>query len=270
MNKTLGIVIGVIAILVLGFYALNHYIYNEKQGDEHVMQIETSQNNAPAQGSGIKIKPISHASMVLEWDGEVIYTDPTGGAQAFVGQPSASIILVTDIHGDHLSTSTLASLAVGVTNKIVAPKAVADLLPENLKNKTTVMANGETIEMEGFKIEAVPMYNVPESATAPHTKGRGNGYVVERNGERVYVAGDTANTPEMRALKEIDLAFVPMNLPYTMGVEEAAQAVLAFKPKRVTPYHYRGQNGLSDINKFKELVNAGDSGIQVELLNFYP
>jgi L-ascorbate metabolism protein UlaG (beta-lactamase superfamily) len=114
------------------------------------------------------------------------------------------------------------------------------------------------------------MYNMPETESNPHTKGRGNGYVLEAGGKRVYVAGDTGDTPEMRGLKEIDIAFVPMNLPYTMSIESAADAVIEFKPKMVHPYHYRGPNGLSDIQKFKELVNTGDSSIKVELLNFYP
>ena len=110
------------------------------------------------------------------------------------------------------------------------------------------------------------MYNLPEAATAMHTKGRGNGYVLTIGGKNVYISGDTADIPEMRNLKNIDVAFVCMNLPYTMDVKEAAQAVLAFKPKAVYPYHYRGQ----DTNVFKSLVNAGDKAIDVRLRNWYP
>jgi L-ascorbate metabolism protein UlaG (beta-lactamase superfamily) len=114
------------------------------------------------------------------------------------------------------------------------------------------------------------MYNIPESDKTFHTKGRGNGYVITADGKGVYIAGDTSATPEMKALQNIDVAFIPMNLPYTMNVEEAADATVAFKPKVVHPYHYRGQDGFSDINKYKELVNAKDPSINVELLNFYP
>lgn len=114
------------------------------------------------------------------------------------------------------------------------------------------------------------MYNVPESPSSFHSKGRGNGYVISSEGKRVYISGDTSATPEMKALQNIDVAFVTMNLPYTMDIEEAADAVLAFKPKVVHPYHYRGQNGLSDIKKFKQVVEEKDPNIQVELLNFYP
>jgi len=112
------------------------------------------------------------------------------------------------------------------------------------------------------------MYNM--GANPRHTKGRGNGYVLNIGGKNLYLSGDTEGIPEMKALKNIDVAFVCMNLPYTMDVKQAAEAVLAFKPKIVYPYHYRGQNGLSDVNQFKELVNAGDKNIEVRLRNWYP
>jgi L-ascorbate metabolism protein UlaG (beta-lactamase superfamily) len=103
-----------------------------------------------------------------------------------------------------------------------------------------------------------------------HPKGRGNGYVLTVGGQRIYLSGDTEATPEMRNLKNIDLAFVCMNLPYTMDVDQAAEGVLAFQPKVVIPYHYRGSKGLSDINRFKALVNAKTRSVRVDLLNFYP
>jgi L-ascorbate metabolism protein UlaG (beta-lactamase superfamily) len=219
--------------------------------------------------SEIGIYPISHATALINWGEEVIYTDPVGGAKAFADLDEPGIILVTDIHSDHLSIETL-SATVKENTVIIAPKAVADLLPEKLLAKTVVSANGEKTTQKGFSIEAVPMYNLPEDPKSFHTKGRGNGYVVEKSGKRLYIAGDTSGTPEMRALKNIDIALVPMNLPYTMSVEEAASAVLDFAPREVYPYHYRGINGLSDVNKFKELVNAGNPNIMVELLNWYP
>ncbi len=226
------------------------------------------QTNA-SQSSNVGIAPISHATAVLAWGGKIIYTDPTGGKDAFAGQPAPDLILVTDIHGDHLSTSTLAAVATANT-VIVMPRAVKDLVTVPLPGTTVVLKNDETTTQQGFAITGVPMYNFPGENQDRHTKGRGNGYVIELNGERVYIAGDTAGTPEMRALKDIDIAFVPMNLPYTMGVEEAADAVLAFKPKKVIPYHYRGPDGLADTAKFRDLVNAGDPDITVDLMNFYP
>lgn len=131
------------------------------------------------------------------------------------------------------------------------------------------LKNGESKKVEGISINAIPMYNLPESATAMHTKGRGNGYVLKAGGKSIYISGDTQGIPEMRALKNIDVAFVCMNLPYTMDVTEAADAVLAFAPKVVYPYHYRGKDGLSDVNKFKSLVDAGNKGIDVRLRDWY-
>ena len=113
------------------------------------------------------------------------------------------------------------------------------------------------------------MYNLREEALKFHQKGRGNGYVLTLGEERVYISGDTEDIPEMRQLKNIDKAFVCMNLPYTMTVESAASAVLDFKPKQVYPYHYRGTEGLSDVNKFKSIVNTGNAEIDVVQLNWY-
>ncbi len=114
------------------------------------------------------------------------------------------------------------------------------------------------------------MYNLPETADSRHPKGRGNGYVLEMGDRHIYFSGDTEDIAEMRALKNIDVAFVCMNLPYTMDVNQAASAVLAFKPKVVYPYHYRGSGGLSDVEAFKKSVNDGDSKIEVRLRNWYP
>lgn len=124
--------------------------------------------------------------------------------------------------------------------------------------------------MMDVAIEAIPMYNLRKEALKFHEKGRGNGYILTLGGERVYISGDTEDIPEMRNLENIDIAFVCMNLPYTMTVESAASAVLDFKPKKVYPYHYRGTEGLSDVGKFKTLVNEGDSSIDVIQLDWYP
>jgi len=133
-----------------------------------------------------------------------------------------------------------------------------------------VLKNGDQTTQSGISIKAIPMYNLPESPTAMHTKGRGNGYVLGIGGKLIYISGDTQGIPEMRSLKNIDVAFVCMNLPYTMDIKEAANAVLDFKPKIVYPYHYRGSNGLSDVDAFKKLVEAGNKNIEVRLRNWYP
>jgi L-ascorbate metabolism protein UlaG (beta-lactamase superfamily) len=153
---------------------------------------------------------------------------------------------------------------------IVAPKAVAEKLPESLKGNLVVLHNGQSTTQFEIKIMAIPMYNLPESPDSRHTKGRGNGYVLTMGGKRVYLSGDTSDIPEMRKLKKIDVAFVCMNLPYTMDVNQAASAVLDFQPKIMYPYHYRGQGGLSDVEAFKKLVAEGDKSIEIRLKNWYP
>lgn len=216
----------------------------------------------------LTIQPLNHATLTLTWQGKTIYNDPYGGAKTFEGAAPPDLILISDIHGDHLNLETLQEL--NLTNAtFVVPPAVAEKLPQDMKSKAVVISNGETTEQLGISIKAVPMYNLPESAESRHTKGRGNGYVLTFGNKKVYLSGDTSGVPEMRALKGIDVAFVCMNLPYTMDVKEAAESVLAFKPKIVYPYHYRGQDGLSDTESFKQLVNGKDKKIEVRLRNWY-
>ena len=214
------------------------------------------------------IQPILHGTVALTWNGKTIYVDPYGGAKAFEGIAAPDLVLITDIHGDHLNAETLA--AIETTNAVfVVPQAVADQLPENLKPKAVVLNNTKSTRQLGISITAIPMYNLPEDADSRHTKGRGNGYTLDLGGKLVYFSGDTEDIPEMRKLKNIDVAFVCMNLPYTMDINQAASAVLEFKPKIVYPYHYRGQNGLNDVDGFKKLVNAVNPSIDVRLRDWY-
>jgi L-ascorbate metabolism protein UlaG (beta-lactamase superfamily) len=217
----------------------------------------------------LTIQPINHATFVMTVGGKVIYVDPVGGASIFSGLGAPDMILITDIHGDHMDSATIAAVMKPGTI-VVAPQAVADKLPAYEKANLKVMHNGDNATVLGFPITALPMYNLPESPTAMHTKGRGNGYVINIGGKHIYISGDTQGIPEMRSLKNIDIAFVCMNLPYTMDVKEAADAVLAFQPKIVYPYHYRGKDGMSDVMQFKTLVDAGNKGIEVRLRNWYP
>lgn len=210
------------------------------------------------------IQPIQHSTLVLTWDNKTIYIDPNGGAKAFEGIKAPDMIVITDIHGDHMSTETLNALETSKTI-LVVPQAVADKLSDELKKRCVVINNGEKTNRLGIEITAIPMYNLPETSDSRHTKGRGNGYVCNFGGKNIYISGDTEDIEEMRALKNIDVAFVCMNMPYTMDVQQAASAVLAFKPKIVYPFHYRG----SDIEAFKKLVNDGDATIEVRLRNWY-
>lgn len=221
------------------------------------------------QESNIKIIPIAHATVVLEWNDITIYIDPVGGAEAFEGQKQPDLILITDVHGDHLSVETLEALNTEKA-KIMVPQAVADKMPEAFTPQLDVLDNGDSKERYGITVEAIPMYNLREEALKFHEKGRGNGYVLNIGGERLYFSGDTEDIPEMRALQNIDKAFICMNLPYTMTPKSAADAVLEFKPKQVYPYHYRGNPDVSDVAKFKTMVNAGNSEIEVVQLDWYP
>jgi len=220
-------------------------------------------------GSTITIQPILHSTFMLNWRDQVIYIDPYGGTKAFEGLPSPDLILITDIHGDHLNSETLAAIETAHAS-IVAPQAVMDLLSDDLKTKTLVIGNGEQMEHMGLTIQAIPMYNLPETSESRHPKGRGNGYILTLGEKRIYISGDTEDIPEMRALKNIDIAFVCMNQPFTMTIEQAASAVLEFKPAIVYPFHYRGQGGFSDVSAFKELVRNGNKNIDVRLLIWYP
>jgi len=219
-------------------------------------------------GGLLLVQPVFHGALVLRWEGKTIYVDPYGGEKAYEGLADPDLVLITDIHQDHLDPGTLNAIQTGKATFIV-PQAVADKMPENLKSKCVIIANGKSINEKGIDIEAIPMYNLPEDEKAMHTKGRGNGYVLTLGGKKVYISGDTEDIAEMRRLKNIDVAFVCMNLPYTMDVKQASSAVLEFKPVIVYPYHYRGQDGLSDTEEFKKLVEAGSKGIDVRLRNWY-
>jgi L-ascorbate metabolism protein UlaG (beta-lactamase superfamily) len=208
----------------------------------------------------VKITPIVHASFVIQAGDKTIYVDPAKPA-TFDGLPPADLILLTDIHGDHMDPAVIATVSKSAT-EIWAPAAVAKTVTQ-----AAVINNGDTKKWGAWTIEAIPMYNIqrgPAAGKLYHDKGRGNGYVLTYGGKRFYISGDTENIPEMRALKNIDVAFVCMNLPYTMPPDEAAVAVKAFHPKTVIPYHYRG----SDMEVFKKGLEG--SGVEVRMLEWYP
>lgn len=222
----------------------------------------TGDHLATADGDVI-VSPINHATFVMSWNDKTIYLDPVGGGTRFRSFPRPNIIFITDIHSDHLDAATL--IAIEAKNAdIIAPQAVFQQLASDLKTKTKVLANGEKIEIQGISVEAIPMYNTTAARLSYHTKGRGNGYVLGIGGKRIYVAGDTEDIPEMRALKDIDLAFVCMNLPFTMDINQAVGVVREFRPKVIYPFHYQG----SDVAKFKQLVGT-DLGIEVRLRKWY-
>ncbi|MGK0494014.1 MAG: L-ascorbate metabolism protein UlaG (beta-lactamase superfamily) [Maribacter sp.] len=239
--------------------------------NKEILGAEISSDTEQTENSDdeIKIIPIEHATAILEWKNITIYIDPVGGASTFEGQKQPDLILITDIHGDHFSLKTLEALDTSKA-KIMVSQVVADEIPDAFTPQIDVLNNGESKERFGINIEAIPMYNLRKEALKFHKKGRGNGYVLNMGGKRLYFSGDTEDIPEMRALKNIDKAFICMNLPYTMTPESAAEAVLEFKPKQIYPYHYRGKPDVSDVTKFKTLVNKGNSEIEVVQLDWYP
>ncbi len=212
----------------------------------------------PTSAGEVRITPIQHASALIQAGGKILYIDPALGE--YDSLPKADYILITDIHDDHMAPSVISKLKKSDT-AIVAPKAVASQVAG-----AKVLANGEKTTLGPFTVEAVPMYNLkrgPSTGQLYHDKGRGNGYVLTYGDKHFYFSGDTEAIPEMKALKDIDVAFVCMNLPYTMTPQEAAEAVRAFHPAIVYPYHYMG----SDVNAFAKALQG--SGIDVRIRNWY-
>ena len=210
----------------------------------------------------VVIHPVNHASFVLQWNGRMIYNDPVGGAAPYSSFPKADLILISHGHPDHFSAPSLNSVTNSGT-RIIAPAAVFAQMSATLKAITIPLANGESTNVLNLGVEAIPAYN------SNHPKGVGNGYVVMVGGRRMFMSGDTGNIPEMRALTDIDVAFVCMNLPFTMSITDAATAVRAFQPRVVYPYHFRDSSGsLANLTQFREKVGI-DLGIEVRVRKWY-
>ena len=208
-------------------------------------------------GKRVEVACLKHASVLVRYDGLEIHVDPVGKGVApatdYAAFPKADLILVTHEHFDHFDREAIAALRKEGT-EIVANPAVRGMLGEG-----TALANGERAELRGITIGAVPAYNTTPERLQFHPKGRDNGYVVSLGGFRLYVAGDTEDVPEMAGLREIDLAFLPCNLPYTMTPEQTAAAARSFRPKVLVPYHY----GETRIERVAELLEG--SGIEVRI-----
>ncbi|MGR3662633.1 MAG: MBL fold metallo-hydrolase [Paracoccaceae bacterium] len=220
----------------------------------------------PTPNGDITIHPVNHASFVMQTPVGTIYVDPIGDAALYSAFPSPDLILVTHEHGDHYNADTLAAL-IGDNTQIITNPAVFDMLPAPLAAKASKIANGDSALFNDLTVKAIPAYNTTEGRTNFHPQGRDNGYVLDFKGFRVYISGDTEDIPEMRALENIDLAFVCMNLPFTMDVNAAASAIAAFKPTYVYPYHYRGRDdGTQDPAELAKLL--GDQ-VETKFGNWY-
>ncbi len=207
----------------------------------------------------LKITFIGHGTIMFNFGGKVIHVDPYSTLADYNILPKADLILVTHEHRDHLDLKALNTVRTEKT-AVVLTETCAKQLQGGI-----VMMNGDVKTVEGFKIEAVPAYNIVhkrDTGQPFHPKGVGNGYIFTFGDKRVYVAGDTENIPEMKDLKNIDIAFLPMNLPYTMTPEMVAEAAKAFKPKILYPYHF----GETDTSKVVNLLK-GTPEIEVRIRN---
>ena len=211
----------------------------------------------PTSKGDLEITFLGHASLMMVFDGKTIHVDPYGDVADYGSLPKADLVLVTHDHFDHLDPKALKAIQQKDT-VIVASKSCAPKLPN-----ATIMANGDTRTVLGLAIKAVPAYNIvhkrPDGVPF-HPQGNGNGYIITFGDKQVYIAGDTENTPEMKALRSIDVAFLPMDLPYTMTPEQVADAARAFRPKILYPYHY----GDTDTGKLVKLLQ-GEKGIEVRI-----
>jgi L-ascorbate metabolism protein UlaG (beta-lactamase superfamily) len=227
------------------------------QGAQERRPVMSEQDVIQTSAGDLTITFVGHASLMFSFSGKVIHVDPVSREGDYSQMPAADIILITHEHGDHLDPQAIAKVRKDDTVVILTEKCAASL------KGGVVMRNGDERTVKGLEIQAVPAYNI-EHMRGPgmpfHPKGDGNGYIITFGDKRVYVAGDTENTPEMKALRDIDVAFLPMNLPYTMTPEMVADAARAFRPAILYPYHY----GNTDTSKLTRLL-AGEPGIEVRI-----
>ncbi len=209
----------------------------------------------------LEITFIGHASLMFFIDDYVIYIDPTHTVADYQNLPKADMILITHHHSDHCDPIAISELRKEDTKIITTEKGHERL------NKGMIVYNDQTLNLDGFRIEVVPAYNIvhkKKNGELYHPKGEGNGYVITIGDKRIYIAGDTENVPEMKQLRYIDIAFLPMNQPYTMEPEMVADGINSFNPKIVYPYHHSGTN----VKKLIELLGE-NSKTELRLRRMY-
>ena len=202
---------------------------------------------------------IGHGTLMMQFDTLVVHIDPVSAYADYQLLPQADLVLITHAHGDHLDPKALAHVVSSHTTLVTAP-VCKPAVPEAI-----LLENGQTRTLQGIEIEAVPAYNLlhlNKNQQPFHPRGEGNGYILRYDGISIYVAGDTENTPEMKALQGIDIAFLPMNLPYTMTPEMVADAARAFRPRILYPYHY----GNTDVSRLTALLGPDDN-LEIRIRN---
>jgi L-ascorbate metabolism protein UlaG (beta-lactamase superfamily) len=213
----------------------------------------------PTSAGDLEVTFIGHGSLMFTFQASIFHIDPFGRLADYSKLPKADVILLTHEHADHLDPTALASVRTDSTMVVLTETCTKEVAGG------VVMRNGDTLTVQGVSIEAVPAYNIVHkraNGQPYHPKGVGNGYIIAFADKRVYVAGDTENTPEMKALRNIDCAFLPMNVPYTMTPEMVAEAAVAFQPRILYPYHF----GDTDTSKLLELLRDHET-IDVRIRN---
>ena len=241
---------GIVLFLLLLFLSP---VLRPTAAGQDTMQEDTIQTST----GELVITFVGHGTLMFRHGETVIHVDPVSAEGDYTRLPDADLILVTHEHGDHLDPAAIAEIRKEGTSILVSQAC------EGRLEGARVIGNGQDIEAGGYQIETVPAYNIVHvrSEGQPyHPRGNGNGYVITFGDTRVYVAGDTENTPEMKALEGIDVAFLPMNLPYTMTPEMVADAARAFRPRILYPYHF----GDTDTGQLVRLM-AGEEGIEVRV-----
>ena len=213
----------------------------------------------PISAGDLAISFIGHGSLMMIFNGKAIHIDPFSSVADYSFLPKADIVFLTHEHSDHLDREALAKLCIDKTIIVLTEICAAQI------KGGIVMHNGETQTIDKLKVEAIAAYNLVQKRSNGevfHPKGNGNGYILSFGDTRVYIAGDTENTPEMKSLRNIAIAFLPMNLPYTMTPEMVADAVRAFRPRILYPYHF----GKTDTSKIVELLKGEDIEVRLRRL----
>lgn len=220
---------------------------------------EYETDTLPTSAGDLAITFLGHGTLMMAFQGKTIHIDPFTRVADYATLPKADLIFITHEHRDHLDAEALEHVRTAQST-VVLTEICARQLAGGI-----VMRNGDVREVEGFRVEAVPAYNLVhmrESGEPFHPRGNGNGYVLTFGDTRVYIAGDTENSPEMKALQDIDVAFLPMNLPYTMTPEMVAEAARAFRPRILYPYHF----GSTDTSRLVDLLAGEPIDVRIRRL----
>jgi L-ascorbate metabolism protein UlaG (beta-lactamase superfamily) len=202
----------------------------------------------------LKLHFLGHGTLMLDFAGTIVHVDPVSGEADYTSLPRADLILITHEHSDHLDAGAIAAVRKDSTVIVANPNSAARV------EGARTLSNGQSVTVKEIGIQSVPAYNTTAGRDRFHPKGRDNGYVLSFGQTRLYIAGDTEDTPEMKALQNIDVAFLPMNQPYTMTPEQVAAAARAFRPRVLYPYHY----GDTDPQRLVRLL-AGEKDIEVRV-----